>query len=280
MIETYLLEQLAAFHQYGTLSAAAQHLHLAQPSLSRSMQKLETLLGVSLFERQKNRIVLNPTGALAAQHAEKILAAHAEMERHIKAFDRSLHTLAIGSCAPGPLMELLPSITTLYAGQTITSKIENEELLLQGLQTDQYHFIILTHPYEEPDYINRFYKTEQLYLSVSPMHPAAAYPAISFAQMDGQNFIMYAQVGFWEDIVRQKMPRSRFFLQNDLEAVGELARYSDLPSFASDITLKLQKSRQAGRIHIPFSDAESRAAYYLIYRKTNQTKWKTLLQSI
>lgn len=53
MIEIYLLEQLAAVAKYGTLSAAAEHLHLAQPSLSRSMQKLEDLLGVTLFERKK-----------------------------------------------------------------------------------------------------------------------------------------------------------------------------------------------------------------------------------
>ena len=44
MIEIYLLEQLAAVAKDGTLSAAAEHLHLAQPSLSRSMQKLEDLL--------------------------------------------------------------------------------------------------------------------------------------------------------------------------------------------------------------------------------------------
>lgn len=56
MIEIYLLEQLAAVAKYGTLSAAAEHLHLAQPSLSRSMQKLEDLLGVTLFERKKTEL--------------------------------------------------------------------------------------------------------------------------------------------------------------------------------------------------------------------------------
>lgn len=56
MIEIYLLEQLVAFDRCGTLSAAAEQLHLAQPSLSRSMQKLEGILGVPLFDRQKNRV--------------------------------------------------------------------------------------------------------------------------------------------------------------------------------------------------------------------------------
>jgi DNA-binding transcriptional LysR family regulator len=37
------------------LSAAAEHLHIAQPSVSRAMKKLEEQLGVTLFERQKKQ---------------------------------------------------------------------------------------------------------------------------------------------------------------------------------------------------------------------------------
>ncbi|MBR5346488.1 MAG: LysR family transcriptional regulator, partial [Deltaproteobacteria bacterium] len=59
MIELQLLKQLVTFRQYGTLSAASEVLHLSQPSLTRSMQKLESLLGVPLFERDRNRIRLN-----------------------------------------------------------------------------------------------------------------------------------------------------------------------------------------------------------------------------
>ncbi len=62
MIETYLLEALVAFKDCQTLSAASEKLHISQPALSRSMQKLEEILGVSLFERAKNRLSLNSTG--------------------------------------------------------------------------------------------------------------------------------------------------------------------------------------------------------------------------
>ena len=41
MIETEQLVQLAAFARYGTLSKAAEALHISQPSLSRTMQALE-----------------------------------------------------------------------------------------------------------------------------------------------------------------------------------------------------------------------------------------------
>ena len=38
MIEIYLLEQLAGFARYGTLSETAAHLHTSQPALTRSMK--------------------------------------------------------------------------------------------------------------------------------------------------------------------------------------------------------------------------------------------------
>ena len=79
MIETYLLEQLAAFARYGTLSAAAQQLHISQPALSKSMRKLEQQLGVTIFKRSKNWNALNETGELAAEQADEILERQREM---------------------------------------------------------------------------------------------------------------------------------------------------------------------------------------------------------
>lgn len=55
------LEQLLAIAEHGTLTGAAGALHLSQPALSRSMQRLEDELRVTLFDRQKNRITLNQT---------------------------------------------------------------------------------------------------------------------------------------------------------------------------------------------------------------------------
>ena len=72
MIETYLLEQLDSFARTGTLSAAAEELHLTQPSITRSMQKLEGELGVTLFNRSRNKITLNETGKTAANYAAKM----------------------------------------------------------------------------------------------------------------------------------------------------------------------------------------------------------------
>ena len=46
MLELYQLVQLLAIAECGTISKAAEQLHLSQPALSRSMQKLEEELQV------------------------------------------------------------------------------------------------------------------------------------------------------------------------------------------------------------------------------------------
>ncbi|MDO4548052.1 MAG: LysR family transcriptional regulator [Clostridia bacterium] len=278
MLEIYVLEQLKAFAEFGTLSAAAEHLHLAQPSLSRSMQKLEDNLGVKLFERRKNRITLNAAGELAARCAVKILQDVADMEQRVRAFDRSLRTVSIGSCAPGPLMLLLPQVADAFPGMTVSSGIETEKTLLRGLKNGDYGLIILNHPIDSEEFFCRAYVSEQLFLSVNHFHPAAIMKSVSFEDVDGQNFIMHARVGFWEQIVRKKMPHAKFFLQEDMDAVGELQRSSDLPSFVTDITLRVLKSRQNNRAVVPFRDPDAIASYYFVGQASKQTFFSSLLK--
>ena len=74
MLDLLELEQLAAFAEYGTLSKAAQELHISQPTLTRTMKRLGEEFGVPLFVRGKNKIELNETGAEAAACAKRMLA--------------------------------------------------------------------------------------------------------------------------------------------------------------------------------------------------------------
>jgi DNA-binding transcriptional LysR family regulator len=279
MIEIYLLEQLDAFHRCGTLSAAAEELHLAQPSLSRSMQKLEDELGVKLFDRQKNKLQLNATGILAAQYAARILSDEAEMEKSIISFDKNLRSISIGSCAPGPLMKLLPQAVNHFSDYTVYSSTEKEEDLIKGLNNDTYQLIVLPHPLKEPVYFCKKYITEHLNASVNPFHPAATYHSITFKEMDGQSFIQLANVGIWEDIVKKKMPHIKLLKQDDLESLDLLAESSNLPMFSTDISITEIPSRSRNRVNIPFSDPEAEVTFYVIGCKKNEKRFESFLIS-
>ena len=112
MIEIGQVEQLLAVSKYGTLSKAADALHISQPALSRAMQKLEEELQVPIFDREKNRITLNATGKVAVDYAQKVLFSANDMIARVREYDRMTHTISIGSCAPAPLWDLVP-----YAGK-------------------------------------------------------------------------------------------------------------------------------------------------------------------
>lgn len=57
----------------GTISAAAQALHVAQPSLSRQMKELEEELGVTLFVRGNRKITLTEEGTVLRKRAEEMV---------------------------------------------------------------------------------------------------------------------------------------------------------------------------------------------------------------
>lgn len=71
------LEWFTTLAELERVSAAAQRLHIAQPTLSRMLGRLERRLGVELFDRHGKRIELNDFGRLYYEHVRR---ARAELE--------------------------------------------------------------------------------------------------------------------------------------------------------------------------------------------------------
>ena len=68
------MQYFLAVIREGTISAAAQALHVAQPSLSRQMRELEEELGTILFVRGNRKITLTEEGMVLRKRAEEIFA--------------------------------------------------------------------------------------------------------------------------------------------------------------------------------------------------------------
>lgn len=279
MLEFSLLEQLATFAKYGTLSATAEKLHLSQSALSRSMQKLEELLDVTLFERRKNKISLNETGRMAAEYAIRLLAQEKDLVAQIRAFDRSQRTICLGCCAPIPHMELVSMLSQIYAGMTISSELLNDERLLAGLKEGKYHLVVL---HQKPADSALHWVTcgkEKLYLSVPPAHPLASASGIWLKDLSGLSLLLYSSIGFWYDLCMEKIHNPRFLLQTDLEVFNELVSASALPCFATDVTMT-QASRQENRITIPILDPEADVTYYCTCKKEDKARFSTLFHRL
>ena len=114
MIELYVLRQFAAFAEAGTLSEAAEVLHLSQPALSRNMKKLEEDLGVILFERKKNKLELNQNGFYVLDLTRTLLENADALAKKAQDFDRKNRTIRLGICAPALLWTVTPFISQVY----------------------------------------------------------------------------------------------------------------------------------------------------------------------
>ena len=262
MLETNQLSQLITIADTKTLSKAAEILHISQPALTRSIQKLESELNVTLFDRQKNKITLNKTGELAVSHARRILADVEQMTQSIQAFERSLHTISIGSCAPAPIVELLYYLTDKFATMTFSSETVNPDSLVLGLKNNTYQIIITNSPVKDSEICCREFCREQLFLTIPPAHPLAAKKDGIFAdELAGETMLLFKEIGIWESFIKAKMSQTDFIIQDRDDAFNALIRASALPAFATNLTLKRNDRRQ-NRIVIPFLDDEAKMTFY------------------
>lgn len=72
-MEIRVLKYFIAVAQEGSITKAANYLHLTQPTLSRQLQDLEKELGQKLLVRGQHSVTLTPEGLILKQRAEEIL---------------------------------------------------------------------------------------------------------------------------------------------------------------------------------------------------------------
>lgn len=73
-MEIRVLRYFLAVSREGSITAAANYLHLTQPTLSRQLKDLEEELGQTLLIRKSHRVTLTPEGMLLRKRAEEIIA--------------------------------------------------------------------------------------------------------------------------------------------------------------------------------------------------------------
>ena len=280
MIETYLLEQFAAFARCGTLLKASEELHITQPTLSRSMKKLESELGISLFYRESSKLALNETGKVAAEYAEKALSANQDFIDHVLNFDRNLRTVSIGSCSPFPINELIPSLQNYLPGKTIMTELDSsDEYLIRRLKNHSYDIVILHHLPDDRALFCQRYMEEQIYISIEKDHPLAAKKSVSFDDLRGMRILVSAHIGFWMEICRQHLAETDLLVQNSMEALAELVDASHLPVFNSDRMIEMG-GETPGRVSVPIRDNEAHATYWVASLTSERQKYRSVFNAV
>ena len=270
MLELYDLEKLVAFRREGTLVAASEKLLISQPALSRSMRKLEDEMGVELFTRSKNRMELNENGLLAADLAEKLLGEADSLVSRVRQLDRSRHTVSIGSVAPAPLWELAAAIGSAYPGMTVSSGLAEADALLAGVQDETYSLVVLTFAPQLPGVEVLPFGSEKLCFLLPMNHPLAGEAELRLADLNGETMLLRPNLGFWTRTL-ESLPDTRFLVQQEDYAFGELIRASSLPAFTTD-RVQRRYGATEGRVAVPISDHGTSVDYFVAYRSADKKR--------
>lgn len=270
MLDLLELQQFVAFADCGTLSKAAEQLHISQPTLTRTMHHVEDAFGVPLFTRGKNRIACNETGLQAVAYARKLLEDADHAVQMVQAFDRSLHTIHVSSCAPAPLWSLLPALTARFPDKTISSRLEDMSTIIEQVVSGNCEIGILPYAFADKRLLVVPFLREQLSVCVPKSHPLAQENTLTFSQINGFNCLVRDQLGFWSNLCHEKMPASKFLVQTDNFALQELIRSSTLLCFTTNLAGWEEQEVLRDRVIIPLVDDEATAAYQLLCLPKNK----------
>lgn len=264
MVEMQQLRQLIAICDCGTMSAAARELHISQPALSRSMQRLEEALSIRLFDHARGKTHLNAVGRLAVERARGILEEVENMPRILHAYEHSLMTISVGSCAPAPTWLLSEEISRAYPEMTIASELAEPERLLEGLRNDAYQLIVIEEPIQHADVLCRRYVTEELYLSVPPEHPLAEKESIRLDDLAGLTMLIHHDLGRWQRLIDKAAETVdvHFIAQKDDSVLLDAINALSLPCFITNIS-RIYRSVLGKRVEIPITDEDAGVSFYL-----------------
>jgi len=206
------LAQIVAIARLGSISKAAEELHLSQPALSRSIAALERNYGVKIFDRSRRGVIPTASGRQIVADAEALLRRIRTFEHNSRMHGRGeTGRLAIGF---GPLAAaiLMPGATVTFMRMrpavSIEISIRPPGALLEQLLRDEIElFLFAGGQIETPEAVEtRELGRVRVRMLVRGGHPLAgratielseleAYPLASGTGLDAERlFLMPASV--------------------------------------------------------------------------------------
>ena len=121
-MELQQLRYFKAAAEIGKISEAAESLFVSAPALSTSISKLEKELGISLFDRTNNRIILNPQGQIFLNSVNHIFDTleEAKLEMQQSLLQQGPH-LSIISLNTAVWVNLITTFLSEYPQYTLSS---------------------------------------------------------------------------------------------------------------------------------------------------------------
>lgn len=140
------LNHIVALSETLNFSKAAERVFLSQSALSKSIQAIEQEIGIIIFDRTKNSVLVTPTGRFVVEHAKHLLAETRSFHKNLEYLKTGEQgTIKVGS-GPFPakcfLHTAIRQLQTQYPRISLDIRIDNWTNLLIQLKEGAIDYFI------------------------------------------------------------------------------------------------------------------------------------------
>lgn len=177
-------------------SRAAEKLHIAQPSLSQQLSKLEKEIGVLLFQRTTNSVEVTYAGSLFVEKAQKILDMVEQLKQEMEDISQMRKGKLVVGSLPITGAHVLPLVLPVFQERypeidvhLVEDTTANLEQLTASGQAD---ISLLSLPLGDDALTYEPVIEEEIVLAVPPQHPLSRRPntkPVDLAALSGESFI-------------------------------------------------------------------------------------------
>lgn len=187
-MEIHQLRYFQAVARHGNFSRAAQLCHVAQPSLSQQIRKLEEEVGHALFRRTRRGALLTAHGERLLPRAQALLQELVRIQEEVcgatETPRRELVVGAIPTIAPYVLPELVQQCRRTDPRLQVRLAEETTDALLQALREGRLDFGLASPPFPGGrDMAVEVLMEDELLVALPRRHPLARRPALTVEEV-------------------------------------------------------------------------------------------------
>ena len=190
------LRIFAAIYETGSVTRTAEHLHVSQPAISKSLAALEQEIGYQLFHRDGSGLQPTPEANLLIEDIGDVLHGFDQLAASFRRAGSGNRGLVRIAATPGPSLGFLPSLVTEFQQvnphTNITLKIRNSASIREMVATGNTDIGIADTGLQSPRYDSRPYRM-MCQCAVHLSHPAARLEQVGPADLAGTNWITLGQ---------------------------------------------------------------------------------------
>lgn len=261
-MEVHQLRYFCAVARHGTFTRASEVEHVAQPSLSQQILKLEAELGARLFDRLPRSAKLTVFGKAFLPKAERILRELEEAKTELQEMTGNEKGDVVVGIIPTIAAYLLPKLLKGFSARhpLITIKIIEDitPTLLQRLHNGAIDLAIAALPIAESDLDTEELFEEKFYAVLPKAHRRASSKSISLTELNREPFLLLKEGHCFRDSLIAACHKSKVTPSVVFES-GQFATILAMVSAGMGVSAvpAMAVQPQAGCTFIPISGKHS-----------------------